>query len=320
MDAAYHFPPDFLDLLVETIPRLSKSKKTVLLFFEGAGVPRWLIADLHAAVLDGDGGSKFEIARTTLKRLNEGQDAYIAQRREIVKRVIGYEDFASSWPDDQLKAKGLVASVREQLNAKDTFTRMRMAHDAERAQRLAPMRAREAAEAHRRSEIEAVRRNLFAQFGAQDPHKRGIALQDILNRLFRAYGVAVREAFALTGDCGAGIVEQIDGVISFEGEIYLVEMKWWEKRLGPGEVAQHIMRLFGRGEARGIFIAGSGYTEGALDACRSILNQRLVVLCTLTEIVSLLEANGDLTDFLRRKIEAAVIDRNPFHRIGDPAA
>ncbi len=32
-----HYPHDLLDLLVETTPRLVKSKKDVILFFEGAG-------------------------------------------------------------------------------------------------------------------------------------------------------------------------------------------------------------------------------------------------------------------------------------------
>jgi restriction system protein len=34
----YHFAPDFLNLFVETISRLNRSKKDLLLFFRGAGV------------------------------------------------------------------------------------------------------------------------------------------------------------------------------------------------------------------------------------------------------------------------------------------
>lgn len=42
----FHYPHDILDLLVETIPRLVKGKKDVILFFEGAGVDE---ADLRDA-------------------------------------------------------------------------------------------------------------------------------------------------------------------------------------------------------------------------------------------------------------------------------
>lgn len=38
--------------------------------------------------------SKFALARTVLRRLNDGQDAYIRQRREIVRRVAEYDDFS----------------------------------------------------------------------------------------------------------------------------------------------------------------------------------------------------------------------------------
>jgi hypothetical protein len=57
---------------------------------------------------------------------------------------------------------------------------------------------------------------------------------------------------------GQGIVEQIDGVVELDGRLYLVEVKWWHDPLGPGDVAQHLVRVFNRGHARGIFIAASG--------------------------------------------------------------
>lgn len=40
---------------------------------------------------------------------------------------------------------------------------------------------------------------------------------------------------------GLGVVEQIDGVIELQGDLYLVEMKWWQDALGPGDVAQHLV-------------------------------------------------------------------------------
>ena len=46
----YHFAPDFLNLLVETIPRLNRSKRDVLLFFRGAGVQSRHTADLEADI------------------------------------------------------------------------------------------------------------------------------------------------------------------------------------------------------------------------------------------------------------------------------
>ena len=43
--ASYHYPPDVLELLVDTIPRLIKSKAGLLDFFEQAGTPEELITE-----------------------------------------------------------------------------------------------------------------------------------------------------------------------------------------------------------------------------------------------------------------------------------
>ena len=103
------------------------------------------------------------------------------------------------------------------------------------------------------------------------------------------------------GDTGEGVVEQIDGVITLDGEIYLVEMKWWNKPLGTGEVSQHLLRVFNRNCARGILISYSGYTNPAVVTCKESLSKMVVTLCTLQELVLLLEREDDLKDFSGRK-------------------
>jgi hypothetical protein len=44
--AAHHFPPDLFDLLVQAIARLFRGKRQVVGFFQGAGVPDKVTADL----------------------------------------------------------------------------------------------------------------------------------------------------------------------------------------------------------------------------------------------------------------------------------
>jgi hypothetical protein len=45
-DITFHYPPELFNLLVDTIPRLNRSKNDVLLFFRGAGVPSSLFEDI----------------------------------------------------------------------------------------------------------------------------------------------------------------------------------------------------------------------------------------------------------------------------------
>lgn len=311
----FHHPPELLSLLIDTIPLLCRSKRDVLLFFQGSGVPHELRDDLALTLgTDPQGINKYYIARTVLTRLNERTDAYLGPRREVVKRIIEFEDFSTCWPQDQLKAKGLVAEVRRVVNVKDSFTRIRQERDAERQRHIQQHRAQAMAERRRRDQLDEVQRDLVRLFTVANPHRRGKLFESILNRLFAVEGILIREAFTLVGDEGEGTVEQIDGAIEFDGDVYLVEAKWLTDPVGPGETAQHLVRVYSRGDVRGLFISASGYTDAAVMGHRQALTQKVVVLCALRELVLLLERRGDLKSLLKEKVRAAALDRNPFHQ------
>ncbi|PYT51183.1 MAG: restriction endonuclease [Acidobacteria bacterium] len=313
IDATYHYPPELLELLADGIPALFKSKQGVIDFFRGAGVPTKYLADWQKKVrVDKDSVRKGDMARSILVRLNQAGESALRERREIVRRISEFDDFSTCWESDRYKAQGIVGQVRHVVNVKDSFTRMKQAQEEERKQKLEAQRTALDAANARRATLAAVRTDLAALFGEKDPLKRGKALEGVLNRLFRASGVSIREAFVLRVD-GSGAVEQIDGVIEIEGEVYLVEMKWWEIALGPGEVSQHLVRVFNRGQARGIFISASGYTPAAVQTCKESLARAVFLLCELKEFVFLLEQEKDLRDFLKKKIEAAIVDKNPLY-------
>jgi len=315
-ETIHHYPPELLRLLIDTIPLLCPGKQDVLLFFKGSGVPEAITADLSKKLeADRKSVSKYEIARVVLVKINDKGDSALRERREVLKRVVEFEDFSTCWPSDQLKAKGLVAEIRRVIDVKDSFGRMRQEQEAERKQRVDPEKKRRAAETERRALSDAVKKDLCALFGITDPQKRGKQLESVLNRLFATGGILVREAFARIGATGEGVIEQIDGVIEMDGEIYLVEMKWWDKPLGTGEVSQHLVRVFSRNCARGLLISYSGYTDPAVAICKESLSRMVIALCGLQEIVQLLERDEDLVEFLKKKVRAAVIDKNPHHRI-----
>jgi hypothetical protein len=212
-----------------------------------------------------------------------------------------------------LKAKGLAAEIRRVVNVKDSFTRMGQEREEERRKRQAEHQAKLHEKHRQREQILLIKNDLFALFKESNPYKRGKALENVLNRLFDADGILIRESFTLTGIEGEGIVEQIDGVVEIDGNVYLVEMKWWDQPLGPGDVAQHLVRVFFRGHARGIFISNLGYTQPAITSCRDALQKSVVVLCKLEEFVFLLEKEKSIKEFLRSKINAAIVHKTPLY-------
>ncbi|WP_026471951.1 restriction endonuclease [Alkanindiges illinoisensis] len=314
---AYHYPPEVLSLLVDTIPLLCRSKRDVVLFFQGAGVaPEDIHEVQHLVNATPEAINKFDIVRNVLTKVNQRGDNGLRARREILRRVVDFESFETCWPNDQYKAKGLVASIREAVNKKDAFTRMKQERDAERNSRIAKQQSERNAAAEKRAKIEHVNQCLLALFKMDDkPQERGKLLEKVLNDLFRAYGIYVQEDFRRRDPDSSVIVEQIDGVIELNGQIHLVEMKWLNIPVGIGEFSPHLSRLFMRANAHGIFIATNGYAASVISECRNALTQKTLFLCSLQEFVMLLQRQGDLLELLRKKSHAAIIDKNPYLEI-----
>ena len=315
MDIVFHYPPELTQLLIDTIPLLCRSKKDVLLFFKGAGVPHSMWSDLDQRVRnDRENINKYDMVRAVLSRLNEQGEPALRERREVVKRVVEYEDFSTCWPNDQLKAKGLVGEIQRVVNVKDAFTRMKQEREWERRKRAAEIEQHAKAAKERQTKIDSTKRDLFALFGETNPQKRGKDLEAVLNRLFEVDGILVREAFTVRGPEREGVIEQIDGVVEIGGQVYLVEMKWWQEPLGKAELSQHLVTVYHRGQTRGICISQSGFTAAAVAICKEGLTNSVFVLCELEEIVRLLEGGDDHLEFWRAKIHAAMTEKNPLYR------
>lgn len=316
MDITFHYPPELFKLLTDVIPKLCKSKNDLLLFFRGSGVSQNILQP-YVDLLERDKSSfnKYIVTRKILEALNLSGEATLRERRELLKRVSDIESFTICWDNDQAAARGLVAQIRDLINKRDTFTRMKNAKDEERQKRIAEQEAIAAARVKQNTQIEQVKAHFFALFSEPDAHKRGKALEVVLNNLFLAYGILVREAFTITGRCGEGIIEQIDGVIELEGTMYLVELKWWKTPIGVSEISPHLVRIFNRGnQVRGLFISYTEYTSPAIATCCDALNNgAVVILSCLQEIVTVLNTGQNIAEWIKKKAEAALLNKQPYH-------
>ena len=315
-DGRFHYPPDVFNLLVDTIPLLCKGKNDVLLFLRGAGVPDEDLALMEGRVrVDRNSVSKFAIVRDVLEKLNKRGDSGLSPRREVIKRVVEFEEFSMCWESDIYKAKANVGDLARMVNVKDSFTRMNQHREAAQAEMAAKARLERAAVVERQRKIGDVRDRLSALFGMDaEPQKRGKLLEGVLNDLFRAYGIHVREDFKRQDPSGA-VVEQIDGIIEFEGQTYLVEMKWLKDAVGVPELSSHFMRLYARPDVRGLFISTSDFARTSISECITHSANKTMVLASLREFVMLLASERDLLQMLRTKVRAAVLEKKPFVEI-----
>ncbi len=318
IDITFHYPPELMSLLTDTIPRLNRSKKDVFLFFRGAGVSDDVMKNPKAQwQRDSESINKFEITRLILTKLNERGEACLRERRDVLKRIVQYDDFTSCWDNDRLEAQGLVSRIRDVVNVKDSFTRMNIEREKERKANQAVAKVKRDKELKKQKAIAAINNDIIALLNETNKQKRGTVLESVLNRLFKIYGILVREAFTVCGDSGEGVVEQIDGVIEFDGHHYLVEMKWWNKSIGKPQISQSLVNVYHRGQSRGIFISASGYSDPAIAVAKEALQKTVVLLCELREIILILESGADLKRWLKEKINCAITEKNPLF---DPIA
>lgn len=316
MPEAYPFRPDVYIAVVQAVPLICKSKRDVVTFFRGTGMRHKHLDVLAKQVAsDPDSLKKHHMTDELLEIANrDASDAGLKVRREILKRIVDFNNFESCWPNDQLAAKGAVAKVRELIQEKDAFTRMAQAHDRERAQMLEASRRQAAEKRRQQEERERVKQALYAVIVMPAGKERGDAFERVLNQIFALDGLLVREAFTLSGDEGVGIVEQIDGVVELDYNLYLVEAKFYSANLGVGEVAQHMVRVSRRSGVRGMFVVHPGFSAAAIDSVKAELHRSVFVLATVEELVCVFESDVPFTDWLRNKARHAAIDRDP-HRL-----
>lgn len=314
----WHYPPDFMTMMVDTMPLLVRSKTDLIAFFKGAGVNERHLADLRVRVMrDRSSIGLYEIARTVLHAINaQHDDEGMHARRELVKRVTEFTAFEKCYPDKAMAARGGVAAIKSFVHTRDSAIRIEEAYRREREQNMAKAEAEARVVREKRANRDALRADIVALRSSTNPSARGRELERILARLFELDKVLVKESFTITSPSGNGIVEQIDGVIEVDGNQYLVEMKWRDAPLGVEDVSRHFTRVFGRAQSRGIFIVHPGYTSTAIETVRENLRSAPFVLCTLDEILWILEAGVTVGDWLRPKIRAAISERDPLRQAG----
>src|SRR5690606_25393827 len=118
----------------------------------------------------------------------------------------------------------------------------------------------------------------------------------------------IKEDFKRTGEPGEGIIEQIDGIIEVDNQIFLAEMKWKKDSIGAEDIYSHLGRIYHRASAHGIIISASGYTVSGINAAKeALVKNALLVMFDLEEFVKVMEIEIDFKNYLRDKIKTAII-------------
>ena len=141
----------------------------------------------------------------------------------------------------------------------------------------------------------------------EDAQKRGYLLQDLLNRLFVAFGIPVRRSF--TRNNGA---EQIDGAFQIDGWYYLTECRWRRKLSDTREVdglAGQISRS-GR-QTMGLFLSINGWSENVPGLLKQNADKSIVLMHGY-DLRAILSEEVDLREYILAAVENLNFYAEPY--------
>lgn len=312
MDTFFHFPPDLFNLLVDTISRLNKSKRDLLIFFQSVGVPEGYLRPFYDLLNSNNSQfKKFNVTRELLRILNQQTDKMLGVRRQLLKRVIEFDSFDACFPNDKDRAKANVAEIQKIVKLKDTVTRYENYLSNEQSQKLKAQA--EKADLIRKSKSQFINlRQEFSQlFSIQSPQERGRKLETVLNNLFSYFNIGIKESFSIYDGESGKIYEQIDGVIEVNHYLTLLEMKWEKVPIGTDKVGRFISRILLRKNVDGIIISYSSFTSAAIIEAQGALSLSVLALVDLKDIFDVLNQEKDLPEFFSNLIRDVKLYKNP---------
>lgn len=246
------------DVFTEEVEVLIKDGIANLYWYKGDLQKAWLRSGVSTAVRDEIVGLKSEEGRELSKRrqmdalyerLRSGDyNRRLEISRNFVRILIEHTGFTPQSEKHRVEiAERSALKLRELIRQqeKDREYRDSIRASAEKA-------SRETYE----SKLGELRIK-FAEAHALPPQKQGYALEKLFTELMRISGIPVEEPFRIEG-------EQLDGAVKYDGHYYLVELKWGKGKTEPKEIGHFFYKVDGKLQARGLFIAMNGFSDGAI--------------------------------------------------------
>jgi hypothetical protein len=246
------------DVFTEEVEVLIKDGIANLYWYKGDLQKAWLRSGVSTAVRDEIVRLKSEEGRELSKRrqmdalyerLRSGDyNRRLEISRNFVRILIEHTDFTPQSEKHRVEiAERSALKLRELIRQqeKDREYRDSIRASAEKA-------SRETYE----SKLGELRIK-FAEAHDLPPQKKGYAIEKLFTELMRISGIPVEEPFRIEG-------EQLDGAVKYDGHYYLVELKWVDGKTEPKEIGHFFYKVEGKLQARGLFIAMNGFSDGAI--------------------------------------------------------
>jgi hypothetical protein len=186
-----------------------------------------------------------------------------------------------------LKLREAIAKQREEQEYRDSI------------RRRATLTQRETYESQR-----SALHYSFIESHKLEPQPRGFELEKILSQLAHISAIPVEEPFRIVG-------EQIDGAIKYDGNYYLLELRWREEKANQAQIAGLYLKVEGKFHARGIFVSMNGYSSEVLESLPKGKEIKLILLDGI-HITNALAGTYTLQELLEHAISHAALRCNIY--------
>jgi len=153
------------------------------------------------------------------------------------------------------------------------------------------------------SELSKIREQ-FLDAEKLTPQKKGYELEKIFSQLMRISGTPVEDSFKIIG-------EQIDGAIKYDGNYYLVELKWTTNPSAHQEVSSLYVKVEGKMGARGLFISMNGYSKEIVESLPKGKEIK-VLFFDGTHIANVIFGNYTFQELMEHAISQASLKSNIY--------
>lgn len=276
---------------------------------------RWLAIALqeHPRLLSGidfDQDTKREASEVIIDRLRRGEDKY---RDLVIDLLLQLDTFDPRFPEIEraerrYEQSGLVEQARRALDevhavvadyGAEAEARRQLLEEVEASRRAAELRSTHSAM------LEELKQRYLELMSSSDPHRRGKALEKLLNDLFALWDLEPNAEYSLEH-------EQIDGAFSFDTDDYLLEARWWAKALEPKDIAYFRDKVEDKLKSTlGLCIAINGFTDGAETKNKV---RTSLIFADGTDLFNVLDGRLTLTYMLKAKRQHAAKTGMPFLR------
>ena len=292
MDTYFHFPPDLFNILVDTIPRLNKTKKDLLLFFQNVGVPSTYLQPYYLLLKTNRSQfKKFDVTREVLATLNEQTEKMLGVRRKLLQRIVEFDSFETCYPNDKDRAKANVSDIQKIVKLKDTVTKYENYLSREQSEKIQEKQKVIDKLCQSRKHFVDLEQRFAQLFSIQNPQERGKKLEQVLNDIFMYFKIGIKEDFVIYDD---------------ERE---------KEPLGVDKVARFMSRLLVRKNVDGIIVSYASFTETAILTAKEALAISVLALVDLKDIYDVLNQKKDIGDFFSELIKNVKLYKNPKPRI-----